>query len=367
MDASEKGGNIAEKIRDRIDRQGPLTFHDYMELVLYDPEVGYYCQNPPPIGEQGDYLTAPEMGPVFGELLGWWFARWWHRQGRPQPAEILEYGSGTGSLAFSLLSFLRSAEPVCHANLRYRFHDISPSMRKALVGRCRGECRPHGPIVAEEPAGWMPPEPGLRLVLANEFLDALPVHWLHRKEGVLREKYVVWGEDSLDMTWGPISRPELLHHHDWLGVPLQEGRDSFVSLRALQWLEGLDCGPAPTCLLVIDYGSSADVLHHPSRANPRPACISRHQVHFDPCRIPGCEDITVDVDFTSLEKKAVGLGWKMEKRISQSRFLLQLVESAGEIFSWSQEDRRQNLKALTHPDFLGECFQVCLLTKNHFP
>ncbi len=355
--------NLEEKLKDAIRQAGRIPFEAFMHAALYDPREGYYFREPPPVGRTGDFVTAPEMGPLFGELVGIWIRRMWIGFGRPSCFVIEEHGPGRGGWAEAIVSFLERTHPDCFAAMRYLLAEASPSMRRRISASCAGRFAAGHLRWAEDGPGKQDP-PAFRLILANEFLDALPVHWVRREPGGLREVYVGWKEGRFQEESGPVSDLRLEEYFGGKPVDLKEGRQAFLSTRMADWLERISGGNIPAMALLVDYGSTAEVLHHPCRPSPKIACFSRHRAAWDPLSRPGRQDITADVDFTALEWWARPLGWSRLKMQSQSAFLMELLpEAAGEL-SLLEEDRRRNLKVLIHPEIMGEAFQVCLLGKN---
>jgi SAM-dependent MidA family methyltransferase len=187
----ESAGEDAElvaRLRTEIAERGPITFARFMERALYEPGLGYYRREAPGPGRAGDFLTAPEAHPIFGAVLGRLVEQAWDALGRPLPFTITEPGAGTGALAAGLLAGLRDSRSAMLGGLRYRPIEVEPARVAALRAR----------VDADGLAGHLlddsPPADAVETgaVIANEVLDALPVHRVWRTEDGLFEGYVAW-------------------------------------------------------------------------------------------------------------------------------------------------------------------------------
>ena len=170
---------IDHKIAERIRTEGPLTVAAFMAMALHDPAGGYYATRDP-IGAAGDFTTAPEISQIFGELIGLWCAELWSRIGRPDPVIVAELGPGRGALINDFLRAARAVPPFARA-IRLHLVESSPILRACQADRLRGTTPVWLPGIEDLPDGPM-------LLIANEFLDALPIrqfargaaHWAER-------------------------------------------------------------------------------------------------------------------------------------------------------------------------------------------
>lgn len=299
-DVGEEAG-LAERIRAVIRAGGPMPFARFMELALYDPDGGYYRGAAARPGRGGDFVTAPELHPIFGATLASAVREAWDRLGRPDPFAVVEHGAGTGALALPLLRAIE--DPALRTAIRYRPVEVDPRRVEAFEA---GLSAAGFADVLDGPGA--DPLPGV--VVANEVLDALPVHRVRRRAGTLREIAVgldpagAWTELEIDPT-----TPALAARLAAERIDLAEGQTVEVCLAVDEWVAGAAAGISRGLLVVIDYGAPAIDLYDPGR---RPdgtlRAYVRHQVHDDPYRHVGRQDLTAHVDVTAVERAAAAAG-----------------------------------------------------------
>jgi SAM-dependent MidA family methyltransferase len=273
---------LEAELRERIRREGPLSFREVMQAALYDPRHGYYT-NLHGFGPDGDFITSPERHPAFGWLLGRQALEVWDTLERPRPFRILELGPGTGALASSMMGFLRAAGVM---DLRYTLDETSPSLRQVQRER-----------LTDRAFTWNPAEQSAHFIVANEVADALPVHRAVARAGHLHELLV-----DADLNWVVADLPHagLDAYFADLHVAPQEGAIVDVCLELKDWLDGivrrLDTGMA----LVIDYTASP----------PRDSLLTyyRHTLGSDPLVRLGEQDISARVDLRTLVRLGIAAG-----------------------------------------------------------
>jgi SAM-dependent MidA family methyltransferase len=285
---------IERLLRERIAREGPLSFREVMQLALYHPEYGYYS-NLRGFGAQGDFITSPEVHPVFGELVARQAIDLWEYLGRPRPLRILEFGAGSGALAQALLARV--------PDVAYAIDEPSPSLRQVQRARL----------------GALPPRAGSpHLVIANEVLDALPVHRVTVRGGRLRELRV-----AAELQWVEAEPPtELQAYFERLGLLPPEGAVTEVNLGLQPWVQRLALTLEHGLALIFDYGYAAEALY----ARPQGTLLTyyRHTLGSDPLVRLGQQDISVNVDFTTLATCAHAAGLQVIGITSQRAFLRNL-------------------------------------------
>jgi SAM-dependent MidA family methyltransferase len=301
---------LVARIRAEIVRDGPMSFARFMELALYDPAGGYYRAAAARPGRAGDFLTAPELHPIFGASLATAIADIWDRLGRPVPFTIHEHGAGSGTLALSVLGTLAQERPDLYGVVRYAPIEIEPR-RTASVKARLAAVGLDGKLVALASTGrGSDGSPGHGVVVANEVLDALPVHRLRRVGDRLFELGV--GIDGnggfVDVEIEP-STPALAARLADEGVELADGQVAEISLEIGPWLadaiEPIDRG----AVILIDYGDRARRRYDPIRRRDGTLrAYVRHQVHDDPYRYIGRQDLTAHVDVSAVEQAAHDLG-----------------------------------------------------------
>ncbi|MDB5776828.1 MAG: hypothetical protein JWP38_2961 [Herbaspirillum sp.] len=307
---------IADDIRRR---QGWISFARYMELTLYAPQFGYYSGGAAKLGKEGDFTTAPELTPLFGATLAQVAAELF---AQTAPA-ILEFGAGSGKLAFDILSELQAGGVALQ---HYLIIEVSPQLRASQQQRLAGF-----PNVQ-----WLDrwPERFSGVAIGNEVLDAMPVSLVVRTADGWKERGVAGANPDEDPHAGPFvfadrdCDPALIAQipdADELPVGyLTEVHPVAIGfMRSLAALlgEGQDGGKGAVALL-IDYGFPGREYYLGQRSEGTLMCHYRHHAHPDPFYLPGLQDVTAHVDFTAMARAAVEGGLDLLGYVSQAGFLL---------------------------------------------
>jgi SAM-dependent MidA family methyltransferase len=327
---------LVERIASEIRREGPMTFARFMELALYDPEAGYYTadhgadEESSGPGRRGDFLTAPEGHPLFGWAIARHLESVWEGLGRPARFVVREHGAGEGALAAGILDGLRRSGSPLRAAVAYQAVDAS----EARLARLRGRLAELDLGDALEP---FDPRPEAGAVLANELLDALPVH---RVEGgptgePLEVLVAIGHSGGFETTLGPPSTPALAARLEAEAIRLAPGQGAEICLALEPWIAAGAATIERGELLLIDYGHPAIELYQPERGSTLRA-YHRHRVHADPFVAIGRQDLTAHVDLTAVERAAEGAGLEPIGRTTQARFLAAL--DAGELLVGLQSD-----------------------------
>jgi len=350
---------IADKIVRRIRAEGPLTVAAYMAMALHDPEDGYYVRHDP-IGRAGDFITAPEISQIFGELIGLCCADWWQRSGRPDPMVLAELGPGRGVL---MQDFLRAAAtlPEFRRALRLHLIEASPLLRTEQQRRL-ADAKPR------YVAGFDELPPGPLLLIANEFIDALPIRQLVRGRANWAERMVALDDKG---RFAFVETPESVA----LAVLVSP------SLRSLPSGSVVEICPAAAALaaslgerltqtrglaLFIDYG------YFPSAAGPTLAAIRDHRPAdlFDD---PGSADLSAHVDFGAFAAAAEARGGVVHGPVPQGRFLRALGAEARLAALSSRAGPQQRailergFERLIDPAEMGNLFKVLAVTSPGLP
>ena len=315
---------LVAEIRARLERDGHMTFRDFMEMALYHPRHGYYRSPREKMGRAGDYLTSPEVHPLFGHMVGRQLAEMWEVMGSPARFDLLEMGAGNGLLARDILRWAQRLHPSFLEALTYRIAETSP----ALVERQRHTLEALG-LRLRRKVTWEPGEaPAAGAVsgclLSNELVDSFPVHRVAVEGGRLREAYVVWREGRFQEELGPPSTPELGAYFERLGLLPGEGCRAEVNLASLVWMRQVADALARGFVLTFDYGHEARDLYAPWRRDGTLLCFYRHNPSSDPYARIGKQDMTAHVDFTSLVEEGRRHGLEPLGITTQSRFLAAL-------------------------------------------
>lgn len=343
----------------RIEREGPLTFRNFMQAALYDEDHGYYVTHRPKIGGAGDYYTSSNIRPIFGATLARAFADLWSDYNdRPT---VIEVGAGTGQLALDFLTAMRDEQGLLFRDLEYVIADISPAMH----ARQRSTLTEFEDHVSWSGLG-IPTNPIKGIVFSNELIDAMPVHRVRWSRGVLEEQFVTARGNRLELAWGPASTPMLMRYIDRMGVALEGGQIIEICLDAVDWLKQVSATLVEGYLVTIDYGDDAAGLYLPARRDGTLRCFHRHQLSGSPLARVGEQDITASVNFTALIEYGSDVGLELVSLETQREFLMRagfLELLAG------LEDLKARLMAknLIVPGGIGDGFHVLVQRKRPLP
>lgn len=342
---------------------GQLPFDRFMELALYAPGLGYYAAGSAKLGADGDFVTAPEISPLFGACLAVQCAEMLHRLGG---GDILELGAGSGALAVQVLERLAGLDALPH---RYWILEPSPDLRERQRERIAGDL----PHLADR-CRWCDGLPtALRgVVLANEVLDAMPVHRFRIGPcGETLELMVRAGDNGFEEIAAPPRSPGLVEAVAALrsrGLALAPCYTSEINLRLGPWLRALGEAIGAGVALLIDYGYPDSVYYGPDRCMGTLMCYLRHQAHGDPYRHPGLQDLTAHVDFSAAARAGQAAGLEVAGFASQAQFLIgcgidRLLAEASDSAA-PELDLLLGAKQLLLPQAMGERFQVLGLAKG---
>ena len=290
-------------IVERIQREGPLTFAEYMRMALYEPGYGYYVSGPAKMGWTGDYFTSTDVSTLFANCLGRQLLQFWEKLKCPAPFLVLEQGAGRGHLAEGVSVWAASEAPDFADALEYTTADISAGQDSLLPSDL-----PHAHVL-----------------LSNELIDALPVHVVEAREGRLYEVYVDCQDGHLREALGELSSPEVAAYLDRARIPwhtFPSGWRAEINLEAGRWLEQAVALLHPRgFLLAIDYGEKARELYTRERRRGTLLCYSQHTTNERPLLFPGEQDITAHVDFSELIKQGRALGLRLHRYTTQRQWL----------------------------------------------
>jgi len=310
-DARRHSDRLVEEIRAEIERhRGWISFTRYMDMALYAPGLGYYVAGAAKLGAEGDFVTAPEISPLFGRTLARQVADILAHTG----GGVLELGAGSGTLALSLLEELQTRNRLPDW---YRILEVSPE----LVRRQRGLLLQRLPGVAGR-VEWVTSLPPhfTGVVVANEVLDALPVHLLAWREEDVLERGVTWKGGGF--AWAERSLAPGALRAVAAGLQIEAPYQSEVSIAAPALLRTLAGALHRGVLLCMDYGFGRREYYHPQRNRGTLMCHYRHRAHDDPFFFPGLQDITAHVDFTSVAETGIESGLQLLGYTTQAQFLI---------------------------------------------
>ena len=355
-------GSVADRLRARIALEGPLTVADFMSEVLHGPGRGYYMRQDP-FGAAGDFVTAPEISQVFGELVGLWCAQRWTDMGAPSPVSLVELGPGRGTLLADAWRAMAVA-PAFRAAVRVHLVEISPVLREVQRRRLAESGLPD----PEWHAGLDTVPEGPLLLIANEFFDALPVHQFVRDRGVWRERRVRAGDEGFAFVLDRHASPRARLIPKELSGTAPEGSVAEVSPAAISAASeiGRRMAAHPGSALIVDYGPQESELADTLQA------VRGHRRH-DVLREPGTADLTAHVDFATLARAAAEAGGRVFGPVAQGEFLRRLGIDARVAALVRRATAAQaaavseGVRRLIAPDQMGTLFKLLAITSADLP
>lgn len=349
---------LAHLIRREIEAHGPIAFARFMQLALYHPEWGYYERDEVQTGQGGDYFTNVSVGTLFGELLGFRFARW--LEAMPDgPVHLVEAGAHDGRLAADLIGFLHAQQAALVERVEYWLLEPSPRRRARQARTLEGLTRR-----IRWAADWTELPPVQGVIFSNELLDAFPVHRLvwHKEEQAWSESGVAWA--GRGFAWERLpGRPVGLEPAlpPELHAVLPDGFVLEVSPAAVEWWRRAAEALGRGWLMTIDYGDAPGERFQPGRTEGTMRAYRRHRVSADVLQSPGKQDLTAHVDFGEVGAAGERAGLRTEGLWRQEQFLGEIVreiEAHGVGFpAWTPARGRQ-CRTLLHPGQLGSSFKV---------
>jgi SAM-dependent MidA family methyltransferase len=330
---------IVQHLRQRIREHGPISFRDFMDEALYHPNFGYYSSPRNPLGREGDFYTSPDLDPIFGKLLARRFGAMAEELRVPiESFTVVELGAGRGLLARDILKSRK---------FPYQILERSAAMRERQREVLQGF-----------DVEWIEelPKDLVGCVFSNEFFDALPVHRVVRRNGVLYEIYL--NEDFIEVEGTP---------QPGVDAPVGESNLADISLDAREWIGRIAASLKAGFHLAIDYG----YLEREFYARPRGTlmCYWRHQVSEDPYIRIGEQDMTAHVNFSDLIEAGRSAALLKTEFSTQMDFLIRLgildeMESLAGAGTVESIERLQAMKKLILPGNMGERFKVLVQRKS---
>jgi SAM-dependent MidA family methyltransferase len=346
----------------RIQREGPITFADFMESALYDPEHGYYSSGRARIGYRGDFHTAVSVGPLFGALLARQFVEMWERLGSPSDWTLVEQGAFDGQLAADVLAALAEFSPDCFESTTLRlvepFEALCERQKKTLSN-------------FQQKVEWfsriqdLPCFSGVHF--SNELLDAFAVHRLRLTAAGWREMRVGTDDNTLRWVETAITDPAVLDAARRL-LPRDPGALAEVCLGYAPLLETVASKLQRGWLLALDYGMSEAELALPIRRDGTLSAYKEQRRSQDLLGLPGHQDLTAQVNFSDFARHALKGGWTLEGYAEQHRFFTGLapLHFKDATAPPGRQEQRTLLafRTLTHPQLMGFQFKAFCLGRQ---
>ncbi len=363
----EHSERLVTRIHDEIERAGGwISFARYMELALYEPGLGYYSAGATKFGVAGDFITAPELSPLFSRCLASQCADVLRTL---KGGDLLEFGAGSGVMAADMLNELEALDALPD---RYLILEISADLRERQLASLAAKAAPHLSRVRWLQA--LPDTPIKGVMVANEVMDAIPVERFRMRAGEVNALGVTWQLGRLDWSEARAEAPlskRVREIERQLDAPLADGYTSELSLRLDPWVRSLGKALKQGVILLVDYGLPRRQYYRAERRDGTLLCHHRHSFHSDPFSNVGLQDIGAWVDFTTVAEAAVASGLKVAGFTTQAHFLMGVGierylhdpgEGAGDLAERIALARQAMM--LTLPGEMGERFKAIALTKG---
>lgn len=361
-DALDHSARLRALIEAEIGAAGSIPFSRFMELCLYAPGLGYYSAGARKFGPGGDFVTAPELGPLFAACTADALAPVLRAIG--PDARLLEVGGGSGAFADVALRRLLAIDALPS---RYCILEPSADLRERQRARLQERLNP----LLFELVEWLdrPFDDDWNGVLfANEVLDALPTPRFVIREGEVFEEHVVVADGRFARTDRPadaLLAAAVRHAERTLDAPLPDGYRSELLPQLPYWVQAVAGGLREGALLFVDYGHPRREYYAPQRRDGTLRAFHRHHVSDDVLALPGLQDLTASVDFTALAEAGTGAGFDLAGYCTQASFLIGngIAERLAEAEARARDEAgvlrlRQETRTLTAPDAMGERFQA---------
>ena len=370
-EAKNRSQLVKQRVLSACNRSaGWVPFSKFMDIALYEPAIGYYSGGLQKFGEKGDFITAPEVSPLFAQCLANQIAEILQnfKKITDEKSAILEFGAGSGVLAADMLLALEKLEILPD---QYLIIELSAELQQRQQEKIKSVV-PH----LYDRMKWLselPTDLHRVVVIANEVLDAMPVEcfkvtgnkvqslMVGVQDNELVSQYVTAADNTIEVIKSIEQRSEIIFSNDYCSEynPAIKG-----------WLASLEKRISSMVVLLIDYGYNEQEYYHPDRVVGTLMCYNRHRAHDDYFWWPGLQDITAFVNFTDVAYSAVDLEMEVSGYTTQAAFLLgcglsdlhaaQVTDDVKQQVKLSQQ-----IKTLTLPSEMGDRFKVMALAKNY--
>lgn len=302
---------LSEIIIERIKKEGPLSFRDFMEMALYYPELGYYNSARNKIGKDGDFYTSANLTAAFGAMIGRQIEEMW-RNLEKKPFKIVEYGAGTGLLCHDILDYLKNNISL-YDSLTYCIIERSSSMREIQKKHLHEKVSWYNSIQEITEINGC--------ILSNELIDNFSVHQVIM-EDQLKEVFVDYKDGFIEIL--KPAKQELTDYFAALNVQLPEGFRTEINLEAVSWIKDISQSLKKGYVITIDYGSLSAELYSNRRSCGTLLCYYKHQKNDNPYQFIGQQDITTHTNFSAISHWGSQYGMDCCGSVDQAQFLLAL-------------------------------------------
>lgn len=351
---------LEQKIIEKIKKEGPITFETFMEMALYEPDLGYYASVNTEIGKAGDFYTSQHLHPAFGTTIGKQLEEMWEIMGRPSDFYAIEPGAGAGLTCMDILNYLHQND------IFHSFNYVIVELNPFIQNKQKKLLRKYSDKVI-----WISSLRELRnvkgCVLSNELLDAFPVH-LIEMDDKLKEIFVGVDNDNIYEIKANPSTDALFDYLSEFSIKLPKGYRTEINLRIKDWLKSVNEVLSEGFILTIDYGYPAWDYYSEDRNRGTLLCYYKHQISEDPYRKVGEQDITAHVNFSSVKKWGEELNFKTIGFCQQGTYLMSvgIDELINELYATSTDYLFEvaRIKRLIFPGTIGESHKVMIQYKG---
>jgi SAM-dependent MidA family methyltransferase len=347
---------LKQKIIEKIKEEGPITFETFMNMALYEPDLGYYTSDKTDIGKTGDFYTSQHVHSVFGTMIGKQIKEFWELTGKPDDFVVVEPGAGAGYMCRDILDYLKKNG--LFNSINYAIVEMNPVVQKRQANLLKDY---------SDKVKWVSSlkelNPIKGCILSNELLDSFPVHMIEMNDEV-KEIFVTYKDDSLSEIIGYPSTDAVIKYINEFSLKLPKGYRTEINLRIKDWLMSVHEVLLEGFILTIDYGYPSYEYYDEDRNRGTLLCYHKHQVTEDPYSNIGDQDITAHVNFSSVRKWGEEFGFTILGFCQQGPYLVSLGidEVIQELFSNEREYLFEvaKIKKLILPGTIGETHKVMI-------
>jgi SAM-dependent MidA family methyltransferase len=355
---------LVKIIKDIIKEKGSISFKEFMDIALYYPELGYYTSKKEKIGGYGDFFTASELDPVFGQLITKQFAEIFEKLNTDN-FHIVEIGAGKGYLSYDILTTLKEEYPQIFKKTTYTIIEKSPyhiEIQKEILKDFKNIKWKQDIIDFED-------EEIEGVIFSNELFDSFPVDLIRKKEGQIYQIYITVDENDNVIEIEKPADEEILNYLKQLNIKLPEGMTTEVNLDAAIYIQKIANKIKKGYVITIDYGYPSKELYKPYRMKGTLMCYHKHRYSENYWENVGLQDITSHVNFSALSyygkiKGLETIGFTDQAHFLTNLGLMEIFEKLQEIGTYQAYERMNRLKTLVIPQGMGEKFKILIQAKN---
>lgn len=352
-------------IKERIEKNGSISFRDFMDMALYYPELGYYTSPKVKIGGYGDFYTASELDRAFGELLAKQFIQIYNEKVKERPFQIVELGAGKGYLAYDILNYLKSKYSEIFNDVKYTIIEKSPyhiEVQREILKDFENVEWIQDIIDFED-------ESINGVIFSNELFDSFPVHLIRKIKGKIYEVYITLEDEDNVKEILKDANDDIIRYIEELNINIPEGMQTEINLDAKDYIQKIGKKLNKGYVITIDYGYPSYELYKPYRMRGTLLCYHKHKYSENFYENVGLQDITSHVNFSALKYygKIAGLeflGFTDQAHFLTNLGLLDILNELQQRDDYESYERINRLKSLVLPKGMGEKFKVLVQYKN---